>query len=58
MRSGFALLNTISYDVPDFPGDDPRSTVGQTFSRTGPARLVEVWKCPECGASVTKEKAA
>jgi hypothetical protein len=27
---------------------------GATLNRTGPAQMVKVWKCPDCGHSVTK----
>lgn len=28
---------------------------GCTLSRSGPARLVDCWKCPQCGASFVPE---
>ena len=54
MRSGKALLNTPEYGVADFPGQvDLR---GQTFTMTGPARLVRILKCSVCGHSTQSIK--
>ena len=49
--SSVALSNTPSMGVPDFPGDDV-DTRGQTCTMNGPAEMVEVMKCSECGRSV------
>lgn len=49
MVQGIALINTRSYGIEDFPGVPDH--IGQTFSYTGPARLVQVWKCSQCGHS-------
>jgi hypothetical protein len=46
-----AHLETITKGTPDFPG----ATVS-TFSTGGPGVLIECFKCPECGHSITKEK--
>lgn len=47
MVRGKALLNNMS-GMPDFIGDTHCCTV----SPDGTARLVDCWKCPECGRSV------
>lgn len=52
MVSGKAFQNTL-VGFPDFIGDTGLER-GCTVSRSGPAKLVEVWKCPECGRSVSK----
>jgi rubrerythrin len=44
MGRGVALLNQF------VEADD---TFGGTMSRIGPAEMVPVWKCPQCGHSVT-----
>jgi hypothetical protein len=49
MREGQALQNTISTGIPDFPG--ATDLAGQTFSFTGPAKMVRVLKCVDCGYS-------
>lgn len=46
MREGVALQNRELFSD-DF--------LGTTVSRTGPADLVDVWKCPACGYSFTKD---
>lgn len=50
MRPGKALVQTLTAGAPDFPGD----THGSTMSADGPGRMVDCWKCPKCGYSVTK----
>lgn len=59
MKEGIALQNGISYGLPDFVGDDlskmsEKELRGQTFSYSGQAAQVVVWKCSECGHSFTK----
>lgn len=44
MKDGEALQNQLV-------GGDFR---GATLSHTGPAQMVKVWKCPDCGHSFTK----
>lgn len=44
MKEGEALQNQLV-------GGDFR---GATLSHTGPAQMVKVWKCPDCGHSFTK----
>lgn len=48
MEKSTALLNGMEYSE-DFGGDAGQP--GSTGSRTGTARMVEVWKCPQCGFS-------
>lgn len=50
MRSGLALEQTYVGGALDFPSDHHAVTV----SAGGPGRLIECWKCPACGYSVTK----
>jgi ribosomal protein S27AE len=50
MSEGKALTNTPSMRIPDFPGDTAESR-GQTMTMDGPAIMVKVQKCPECGYS-------
>lgn len=52
MRPGHALAQTFVGGMPDFPGD----THATTFSAGGPGTMIDCWKCPECGRSVTKEQ--
>lgn len=53
MRSGLALVNTLT-SFADFPGDRPDDFLpGQTISRSGAAVSIEAWKCPSCGHSMT-----
>lgn len=52
MRIGQALVATPRMGRPDFPGQI--DTRGQTFTMTGPGVLIECWKCPKCGHSITK----
>ena len=45
----------------DFPGDysgtdTSKAKRGQTMSKTGPAKLVTVRKCKECGRSVKDDE--
>ena len=47
MRPGKAIVPTVSAGVGDFHDDDDVAT----FSADGPGRLVDCWKCPECGRS-------
>ncbi|HKX42707.1 MAG TPA: hypothetical protein VJO99_16240 [Burkholderiaceae bacterium] len=47
MLRGHALENTLS-GSPDFPGGEV-----VTMSHTGPAQVVPVLKCIQCGYSVT-----
>ena len=49
MRMGKALVDRLS-GIPDFIGDDHVCTV----SPNGTADLVDCYKCPGCGYSVTK----
>lgn len=48
MKSGIGLQNSLS-GLPDFPGGRVC-----TVSRTGPAEILKVWKCPKCGHSFEK----
>ena len=52
MIRGKALEQTYVGGTPDFPGD----THASTFSAGGPGRLIDCWKCPECGWSITGEE--
>ena len=45
MAKGVALQNTLT-GIPDFPGGKVC-----TVSRNGPAKLIDVLKCPQCGKS-------
>lgn len=47
MRESIAILSTLVGGSPD---------MGEivTFSYGGPGRLVDCWKCPCCGHSVTR----
>lgn len=49
MLPGKELENSLS-GIPDFIGDDFVCTV----SRTGPVQWVKVFKCPECGYTITR----
>jgi hypothetical protein len=51
MSLGKALVDRLS-GMPDFIGDD----VVCTLSPSGKADLVDCYKCPGCGYSVTKGK--
>jgi ribosomal protein L37AE/L43A len=46
---GIATQQTYVGGMPDFAGDKHSST----FSAGGPGFVVECWKCPKCGYSVT-----
>ncbi len=50
MIHGQAVAQTFVPGSPDFPGD----THAATFSAGGPGRMIDCWKCPECGRSITK----
>jgi hypothetical protein len=51
MKKGIAMLQTWTYGMPDFIGQDPNDHRGQTMSAGGPGKVVEVMKCEECGWS-------
>lgn len=54
MERGHAIRETFT-GVPDFPGCSEVVTV----SPGGPGKLVDCWKCPKCGHSISitgKEK--
>ena len=51
MVKGEALKNTV-HAAEDFGGD--ADSPGATLLRTGPAVMVQVWKCPMCGRSVQR----
>lgn len=60
MKSGTALQNTIVVQK-DFAGDkeevyDPKNPAhsGRTICANGPAVMIDCWKCPNCGHSITK----
>ena len=50
MKSGIGLQNALS-GLPDFPDDKSACTV----SRTGAAEILNVWKCPSCGHSISQK---
>ena len=50
MNTGIATQQTYVGGLPDFIGDKHSST----FSAGGPGLVVECWKCPDCGWSMTK----
>ena len=50
MKKGLAFQNTPSMSVADFAGHTTDSR-GQTICFDDQAKLIEVWKCPECGFS-------
>lgn len=57
MKEGTALENTYTQYADFF--DTTTGTVkhygmGCTMSKDGPAKMVNVWKCPTCGHSITK----
>ena len=47
---GIATAQTYVGGMPDFPGD----THASTFSAGGPGKVIDCWKCPDCGRSVEK----
>jgi hypothetical protein len=49
MERSKAIAQTYVAGTPDFPGDQH----AVTFSAGGPGVMVDCWKCPECGRSVT-----
>jgi hypothetical protein len=48
MQYGIAIEQTYVGGMPDFAGDKHSST----FSAGGSGRLIECWKCGDCGYSV------
>lgn len=50
MKQSKVMINGINYSE-DFGND--KGEVGTTFSYTGPAKLVDGWKCIKCGHSYT-----
>ena len=50
MVAGTALAQTYVVGSPDSPGDERAST----FSAGGPGKMIECWKCPTCGRSVSR----
>ena len=51
MKPGVAMGQTwVSFE--DFGGD--AGSLGATWSAGGPGSVIECWKCPRCGHSVTK----
>ena len=58
MVKGIALENTLVAGMPDFPdqADDiaaGKIPIGQTVHYGGTGKLINVYKCPECGHSVS-----
>jgi len=51
MIPGKAIQQTVAGGIPDFPGDK----FGSTISAGGPGVLVDCWKCPDCGRSISKD---
>ena len=51
MKAGMALQNKFS-GLPDFPDD----TSAATISRSGPPKMVNVYKCIKCGHSFEKNQ--
>jgi hypothetical protein len=51
MKIGIAIENTWG-GVPDFIG----STEVVTMSPAGSGKVIECWKCPSCGKSITIKK--
>jgi len=49
MVKGIGIEQTYVGGDPDFPGDVHSST----FSAGGPGKVVDCWKCPKCGWSMT-----
>ena len=49
MKEGKAMQSTLTSGAPDFPDSDV-----VTVSPGGPGKLVDCWKCCECGWSVSK----
>ena len=47
MKKGIALENTV-VGKPDFIGSNDVCTV----SKTGPPKMIKVWKCKKCGYSI------
>lgn len=47
MVPGIATAQTYVGGMPDFPGDKHAST----FSAGGPGKVIDCWKCPDCGHS-------
>lgn len=50
MKRGFAIAQTYVGGMPDFAGDKHSST----FSAGGTGRVINCWKCPDCGHSIAK----
>lgn len=50
MVLGIATAQTYVVGMPDFPND----TRASTFSAGGPGKVIDCWKCPDCGHSVTQ----
>lgn len=48
MQPGKALAQTFTGGSPDLGGEV------MTFSAGGPGKLIDCWKCPACGWSVSK----
>lgn len=52
MKASKGFVNTPEIGCPDFQGQNDLR--GQTMSMTGTTKLINVWKCVECGHSVEK----
>ena len=50
MGHGIATGQTYVGGLPDFEGDKHSST----FSVGGSGKVINVWKCPDCGSSISK----
>lgn len=59
MYQGIAMGQTYVTGLPDFPGDPPAGSPaemankGQTIYPGGPGKLIECFKCEDCGFSHT-----
>jgi hypothetical protein len=53
MVPGIATAQTYVGGMPDFPGD----THASTFSAGGPGKVIDCWKCPNCGHSTAVDHA-
>ena len=53
MVKGQALKTTFTSGMTDFIGDKSEDAM-VTISPGGSGQMVDVWKCPQCGYSVTR----
>jgi hypothetical protein len=51
MNKGVAIMNTFTAGMPDFPGSKDDRCV--TMSIGGPGKMIDCWKCENCGRSIT-----